>query len=120
MAVIAVAWGLVLLDPRFQTFTSAVVFRVMAQIAPESAWGSVYLAFGIISLIVTKYEPVYLLGCQLIHGRRVIAILGVFAWTVLSLDYGLGSPANTAYVIYAGLALISALNFIDADVMRSQ
>jgi hypothetical protein len=114
MALIAAAWGLVLLDPTKETFTSAPVFRIMAEIAPENIWGTVYLLFGIISLITTKCEPAFALGCHKIFCRRVISVLGVFAWIVLSITYGIGSPANTAYVIYAGLALISALNLINS------
>jgi hypothetical protein len=99
-SLIALAWGLWLLNPLWSTFASSHSFDAMAHIAPEAAWGGAIAAIGAIQMLAFAGE----------HRRaRIIACaLGVFVWAVVAAMFGLANLASTGVPAYSLFVLDNA------------
>ncbi len=100
--ILMLGWGVQLLLP-WETFRTGVGYAVLAQLAPETAWGLLMAWCGFTQI-----------GAYLMEQWRVrlAASLGAcMAWSFLSMAFGFSNPYGTGIIVYPFLALISALVF---------
>lgn len=69
-------WGLSLLNPAWNSFDTTPIYRLMAQVAPEEAWGTVLLSLGTLQLVALLAEWWSV--------RRVVAMWGCGLWAFVS------------------------------------
>ena len=112
LALTALAWGLVLLNP-VDTFSTSPAFSMMAQIAPEYIWGLLFLGLGILQLLVIE--------CDKEHVKPIsgyVQLLGVFIWSMIALFFYIGNPHGTGFVPYITITFLSL--FCYWDIIRFQ
>ncbi len=96
----AIAWGLWLLSPFWDTFTSSPTFLAMAKVAPEDIWGALALALGLT-----------VLGASCLGWKRVEigALFGLtFGWGLVAVAYILGNNATLGIPVYTWLCFFVA------------
>ena len=112
LALTALAWGLVLLNPT-DTFSTSPAFSMMAQIAPEYVWGLLFSGFGVLQLII--------IGRDHKHFKPIsgyVQLLGVFIWSMIALFFYIGNPRGTGFVPYITITFLSL--FCYWDIIRFQ
>ena len=99
-------WGIWVGNIFFETFPAAKVFTLMNQIASEEVWGVSLFLVGAIQLafLYTKYNKI---SCFL-------ALLGMFAFIILTIFYAIGNWASTAAPMYFAMSIYSALAFAES------
>ncbi|MGA4519263.1 hypothetical protein ACPA0F_18555 [Solibacillus silvestris] len=95
---IAIWWGVVLILP-FDTFSTAVPYRAMAEIASEFYWGLLMLLMGCSHLIGITYS--------LKKIERASFLIATFVWIFIAAMFAFGSPPNTASGTYAIIGLLT-------------
>jgi hypothetical protein len=101
-------WGLVVVNPYSNCFTTSPTFSALAQIASEAAWGASFLFIGLFGLIASRY------GNGTVITRRFILISNMFGWITLTIFYYLGNPYSTGWVAYFIIAMAALIAFIEA------
>jgi hypothetical protein len=112
LAFTAIVWGAQLLDP-FDTFSTSLAFSMMSQIAPEYIWGSLFAGFGFLQLFIIRCD-----GGHLKPISGYIQLLGVFAWSMVSLFFFIGNPHGTGFIPYLTIMFLSL--FCYWDIIRFQ
>lgn len=100
----SVIWGLWLVNPLGDTFTSSTIYRAMALIGPEWVWGTAVFVLGFVRL--------YALYRNHVLWRLRIALAGYLLWGFISLTFALSNIWSTAtpiYGLFAGCTLVVAL-----------
>ena len=105
LSLAAMSWGLWVLNPWSNAFTTAATFIPMAKVGSEIAWGAAYSLVGVAGLLAAWR------GSLLV--RRVSLILIMFAWMIIAVFYAIGNPYGTGFIPYLYLALITANDFIE-------
>ena len=105
LSLAALSWGLWVLSPWWDAFTTAATFGPMARVGSEVAWGSAYSLVGLIGLLAAWR------GSLLI--RRVSLILSMFGWMIITVFYAAGNVYGTGFIPYLYLSLISATVFVE-------
>lgn len=98
-------WGLWVLSPFWDTFSSSAVFSGLKQVALEVVWGMVAAILGAIELILIHR------GFQRV--RQVITVINIFFFSLLAILYAIGNIQSTAaltYTIFAGMSLYSYIS----------
>jgi len=94
-AVLAWAWGLMLLAPH-DTFADVPGYRLMAAFAPEWAWGLFYLAVGGLQSLAM---------CGNVNKLRFpAAIVALVGWTAAACTFLVVNPYTHAPIVYGVLA----------------
>ena len=84
IAVITIAWGLLLLNPGTDAFHAVPgPYDLMARIAPEEVWGATALGLSICRLVAVTFNITW--------ARIILCLIGMLAWGTLALSLYLGS-----------------------------
>ena len=97
MGAFTVLWGLWVANPFWRAFNSADMFSVMANYAPEWAWGTASILVGL-TMIYGVWKLSYK---SLTRG----ALTGFLFWIVVSLFFFLGDWQNTGGITYGMIAV---------------
>lgn len=111
------AWGYILLRPD-DLFGAERAYAQMKIIAPESIWGSVAVAIGVLRILALGVNGTFLhtwYGRFSPHVRSAMACLSCGVWTNISLGIYLTGVITTGIAIYPGLALLDAWNMVRAS-----
>lgn len=102
----SISWGVWVAAPWWDVFTTAEAFR--RTLVPESFWGSLAIAVGIL-ILWSSFEPKY---------RRLIVSLGLAAafWGWASLTLLFGDWRNTAWITYGWVAVSSIAVYLNVRV----
>ena len=92
-------WGVWLVNPSWDSFSSTPTFRSMQAIAPEWVWGTPMLVLSLVHLV----------GLLADHSRirKACTFANTLLWVFLSAMVWQGNLASTASVVYPVLALAS-------------
>lgn len=94
--VIGVLWGLQLLNPTAVTFDGGRGWAAMQATAPEEIWGTLYLAGGILQILVLLVMPKQVRGAT--------AFCAALSWALVSLMIWYANPISTGVVTYGVIA----------------
>ena len=100
LGIYTIVWGLWLLSPFWDVFTSASLFSELARVAPENFWGMVAVICG----TVTTYGAVKRNYTALIYGATV----AFWHWLMISVFYFWGDWHNTGGITALTLCLYAA------------
>ncbi len=95
-----IIWGAIFLMPQ-STFSLAISYKYMSQIASENTWGIVLLITGILHTLA--------LFMHKLHFRLIMQSLSVGIWLFIAMTLALSNPLGTGMYTY-GLSAI--LDFI--------
>lgn len=101
-------WGLWVVNPFWEVFTSAPLFSKMAAFAPEWAWGSWSTTCGLLLMYyVFKFDP-----------KRLIWPLGFAAWhwCTVSTMMWFGDWHNTGGLTYGFVSLYAAFCYLNIKI----
>lgn len=101
-AIYAIMWGLWLIFP-WDTFVSSEIFHLMAEIAPEMAWGIFILLIGLSQILFLFVGKIRL--CTL------SSLLLMFLFISLSIFAAVGNFKSTAMPSFIVMALASWLSY---------
>lgn len=91
-------WGLWLLNPAWDSFSSTVSFAAMAAIAPEEYWGAAIMVGGMFQMYVVlqgDFVP-----------RMAAALGAIGTWALIASMIAVSNFAATGTVVYSGITLI--------------
>jgi len=108
IGVYTVVWGFWVGNPFWTVFSHALLYGVLAQVAPEWFWGCLAIFCG----SVTIYGAVKRNYKALVRGA---AIAG-WHWTMISIFYFMGDPLNTGGITALALAFYAAYLFVNLRV----
>lgn len=103
-AVIAILWGLWVLNPWADAFANAPAFTITIRVAPEWMYGTVALGLGM--------SKAFALGSHRPFLRKQVALLLALFWFSISILVALSFPASVAVVVYFGYAGSCALAYL--------
>lgn len=101
-------WGLWVIMPFWDVFTSAGIYSVLASLAPEAFWGAVALCAG----AITTYGAVRRHYGPLVRG----ALTAFWHWLMISIFYFMGDPFNTGGITALMLAFYAACVYVNIRV----
>lgn len=104
IGLMAILWGLVLLNPYGAAFASTPTFSAMAQVARENVWGSGAFVTGTITFLA--------LGSDWRAVRRWCAFAHALAWSFIAAMLAIGNPLGTGWVVYGLVAATAFLIFL--------
>lgn len=93
-------WGLWLLNPLLDTFTSSPSFRAMLELGPEWVWGLVTATIGGLQLAALIADRP--------QARKHLAMLLVLLWMFVSGTFAYANVATTAAIAYPMIAFCAA------------
>jgi len=96
-------WGVWLLNPHWNTF-SAAGFHALAEVAPEWAWGGLFLSVGWIQITG--------IACDWRTLRLAAAFAGAFVWIAVALGFLTSNVASLGGPTYTLLAMLSGWVFL--------
>lgn len=105
IAGMAFVWGIWVLNPFVDTFSSAPIFSTMIDLVPESIWGGVIALVGVFQFVSA------LSGDR--TARRIGATLTMFGFATIATFCAAGDIHNTATVIYGGLTVFAYVSFTE-------
>ena len=108
LAFMVAFWGLWLLLP-FDTYSSSLVFSLMASLVSENLAGILMAIFGGIWLSLA------LTGNQF-RLRRYIVLIVIFLWSTITVVYIMGSYNSTATVVNSAILLLLTKLYSDIIV----
>jgi hypothetical protein len=114
IALSALSWGVWLLLP-FDTFGSSATFRVLPMIAPEWAWGAVFVTVSLLLLFG-------ILRCSRAirrHALLFLSLLWLATWSALVIS-NWRSTAATNYIWWAILSAYSYMRVASNGVSNHQ
>lgn len=101
LAVSALAWGLWVLNPLQDTFTSTPSFQALAQFGPEWAWGMTVALLGAWQLLAALY------GSPAV--RQVAAWGMLLMWLFLAMLFAVGNVRGTGLPLFSTDALFEGV-----------
>lgn len=105
LGVYTIVWGLWIVSPFWDVFTTAPLYATMASISTEYFWGAVAIASGLI-ICRGVFKPSY-------RNTQLGAFIGFFHWTMIGVLYFVGDWSNTggitalAFAVYSGLVWLN-------------
>lgn len=111
MGAFTVLWGAWVANPFWRAFNSADMFSVMAQYAPEWAWGCAAMAVGI-TMIHGVWRRSY-------SSLALGSFVGFLFWIIVSLFFFLGDWQNTGGITYGMIAVYCGFIRTNLYVNRS-
>ena len=106
LSLAALTWGLAILNPWSDAFTTSITFSVMAQVGGEIAWGLALTLVGLFGILVNKHGA--------LKKRRTTLALNIVSWFLIAVFYFAGNPYGTGFIPYVYLGLIGIVVYVDA------
>jgi len=109
LGIYTVLWGLWVLNPLVDTFTTAKLYSALMAFLPnEILWGSIAVFFGLMTMVaLAKRMPK-----NLFYGSAASAL----HWGVISIFYFIGDTANTGGITALFLAVLSTYIYLNHKV----
>jgi|SRR5882757_1559606 len=105
-------WGCWIANPFWNVFEHAKVYSWLSGIAPETVWGGIAIAVGIImtyGVIRSSYNSL-----------TIGAFIGFIHWLVISMGYFAGDWQNTGGLTSAAMAIYCAAIYLNVRFIHFQ
>jgi hypothetical protein len=110
MGLYTILWGLWLINPWWDVFTSADLYSRMSELAPEWLWGLTAIMTGA-TIVYGAVRPSYKTLC-------VGAVVGGWHWLMSSAMYFMGNWQNTGGITSLFISLYSVFIYINIRANR--
>lgn len=100
-AAIAVAWGISVGNPTVETFVrNPVLYKPMAEIAPEIYWACLFASFGAAAIY-----------CSWADKRQTGTLLMTIVYSLFAVLFFIGDVTSFAWIFYGLFALFNAVHY---------
>jgi hypothetical protein len=100
LGLISLVWGIWVLSPFWDAFSSNYAFRVMAATAPEWAWGGAMTAMGLFKIYTILSERKSL--------KKLAFLISIFLWSCVAISFINAAPLAVGAPIYSLIVIANA------------